>query len=187
MALDANPYITQTAYAAAAGEVIAYPTEAVWGLGCDPFCEPAVQKILRLKRRPQAKGVILIAGSMAQVEFLLHDLDLKYRERLMQTWPGPNTWLVPHHCRVPESIHGRFDTVAVRVTEHPVVKSLCETIGGPLVSTSANPQGLPPAQTQLRARSYFGQAIHYCPGVVGNAVNPSQIRHLLTGDVIRPA
>lgn len=186
----ANPKITQCAKALAAGDVIAYPTEAVWGLGCDPFNGDAVEKILQLKNRAQAKGVILIAGHIKQLDFLLHDLSDTHKAQLDKGWPGPHTWLVPHHNRVPAFIHGEFDTVAVRVTTHPVVKALCHNLGGPIVSTSANPQGLPPATTSLKTRCFFsnnrfGHSVRYCPGSVGNANKPSRIQHLITGDVIR--
>ena len=186
----ANPKVTQCADALAAGEVVAYPTEAVWGLGCDPFNRHAVEKVLQLKNRAQAKGVILIAGDIQQLDFLLFDLAPEYSKQLQSSWPGPHTWLVPHHNRVPAFIHGDFDTVAVRVTTHPVVKALCHHLGGPIVSTSANPQGLPPATTSLKARCYFsnnrlGHKVHYCPGSVGKANKPSRIQHLITGDVIR--
>ena len=186
----ANPNITQCANALAAGEVIAYPTEAVWGLGCDPFNRSAVEKILQLKNRAQAKGVILIAGHTKQLDFLLHDLSDTHKAQLQKSWPGPQTWLIPHHNRVPAFIHGDFDTVAVRVTTHPVVKALCYRLGSPIVSTSANPQGLQPATTNLKARCYFannrfGHQLHYCPGMVGNANKPSQIQHLITGKIIR--
>lgn len=187
---SANPYLHQHAYALAAGAVLAYPTEAVWGLGCDPFDEQAVNTILQLKSRAVSKGVILIAGDMSQVNFLLHDLSPEHKQQLKDTWPGPHTWLVPHNNRVPHFVHGDFDTVAVRVSAHPTVQALCQRFGGPIVSTSANPQGLPEARTQLKARSYFahnrfGHTLHYCSGSVGKAVKPSKIQHLLTGEIIR--
>ncbi|HEY7774251.1 MAG TPA: Sua5/YciO/YrdC/YwlC family protein [Marinagarivorans sp.] len=187
----ANPKVTQCAYAVAAGEVIAYPTEAVWGLGCDPFDAHAVNRILQLKNRAASKGVILIAGDMAQLHFLLHDLSAQHKQTLNESWPGANTWLIPHHNRVPSYIHGAFDTVAVRVTAHPAVKALCHRLGHPIVSTSANPQGLKPASNQLKARTYFkhnrfGHSVYYCPGNVSDAQGqPSQIRHLITGDIVR--
>lgn len=186
-ALQANPYLQQAAYTVAAGGVIAYPTEAVWGLGCDPFNEDAVHHILKLKRRPVHKGVILVAGSLDQVAFLLEDLPTHAIAQLNQTWPGPHTWLLPHNNRVPPTIHGAFDTVAVRVSEHPVIQSLCAKVGGPIVSTSANPQGKEPAKTQWRARCYFGHAVTYCPGTIGKAQAPSTIKNLMTGEIIRSA
>lgn len=188
----ANPKIQQHAYALAAGGVLAYPTEAVWGLGCDPFNEQAVNTILQLKNRAVGKGVILIAGSLDQVAFLLQDLQPEHITQLRHTWPGAHTWLVPHKNRVPSFIHGDFDTVAVRVSAHPVVQALCSRFGGPIVSTSANPQGLPEARTQLKARSYFshnrfGHRLNFCSGSVGKAAKPSKIQHLLTGDILRGA
>lgn len=178
--------ISQAATALSEGEVIAYPTEAVWGLGCDPFNRTAVHKILALKKRPEEKGLILIAGDIKQFEFILHSLDQDLRARLEQSWPGPNTWLVPHHQRVPHWISGRFDTVALRVSDHPLVQELCDAFG-PIVSTSANPQGLAPARDSLRVRRYFGKQVRVVPGVLGKRKNPSEIRDLVSGKLIRPA
>ena len=82
-------------------------------------------------------------------------------------------------------ISGAHSSVALRVSAHPVVRALCQQFGGPLVSTSANPQNLAPATTQLRARGYFGDAVHYAPGAVGKQRNPSQIKDLLSDKVLR--
>jgi L-threonylcarbamoyladenylate synthase len=180
-----NPKINQAALIVASGGVLAYPTEAVWGLGCDPFNQDAVERLLSLKNRSPSKGLILLAGTVQQLEFLIKDLTVSQRETLLNSWPGPNTWLIPHCNRVPDFIHGDFATVAVRVSPHPVVQALCLAVGGPIVSTSANPQGLAPALTQLRARCYFGNGVHYCPGVVGKSAKPSKIQDLLTGQIIR--
>lgn len=185
--IESNPYIQQAAYALAAGEVVAYPTEAVWGLGCDPFDEVAIQKVLTLKKRAVRKGVILVAASLDQVGFLLDDLPASARGKLEASWPGPYTWLIPHQGRVPAMVHGAFDTVAVRVSAHPVVQSLCKKFGGPIVSTSANPQAMQPAKSQWRARCYFQNNVYYCPGSIGQAKAPSTIKHLITGEVIRSA
>ncbi len=170
------------------GNVIAYPTEAVWGLGCDPFDEDAVNKILNLKNRKAEKGVILVAGHIDQFYFLLKDLDWSLRERLFATWPGPNTWLVEHNNRVPSWISGKHSTVALRVSEHPVVQALCTKFGGPIVSTSANPQGLPAATNATKVRQYFKQHPDMptlSQGVVGGLTKPSTIRDLTTGTVLR--
>lgn len=167
------------------GGVIAYPTEAVWGLGADPFNFHAVEKILSLKQRPQAKGLILVAASMQQFDFVLRFLTDEQRRILAASWPGPRTWLVPHNGQIPEWICGRFDSVALRVSSHPVVRALCKTWGGPIVSTSANPQGLSPARFGFRAREYFGPQVFYAPGQVNLLANPSEIRDLLSGRVLR--
>lgn len=179
-----HPLIRHAAHHVASGNVLAYPTEGVWGLGADPRNQHAVQAILNLKRRPAAKGVILVAANMDQFAPILRHLDNRQRAALATSWPGPNTWLVPHFDEVPYWICGDHSTVALRVSAHPVVRALCE-LAGPLVSTSANPQGLPPARTALKARCYFGDEVFYAPGQVYRNAKPSTIRDLATGAVIR--
>ncbi len=174
------------AEAVARGGVIAYPTEAVWGVGCDPFSEAAVERLLELKQRPRDKGLILIAGDWQQLDFLLQGLSAEQMQQLKQTWPGPNTWLVPHHGRVPEWLCGRFDSIALRITAHPPVISLCEAAGGPLVSTSANTAGEAPALEMAQVQRYFGDRLDFIlPGPLGGAAAPSRIRDLVTGEEIR--
>lgn len=169
-----------------AGGVVACPTEAVWGLSCDPFSSIAVRRLLQLKNRPQSKGLILIAGAQWQLEFLLHDLPPEQRERLYSSWPGAATWLVPHHQRVPAWIHGEHDTVAVRVSQHPVVASLSEAWGGPLVSTSANPAGAQAPRFAFQVQRYFGGALDdLLPGAVGAQRRPTPIRDLATSQIVR--
>lgn len=165
--------------------MVAYPTEAVWGLGADPFDAAAVGFVLALKKRDPGKGLILVGSHERQFRFLLQSLSEQQRTKLRMSWPGPNTWLVPHMGRVPEWICGRFDTVAVRVSAHPVVCALCDAFGGPIVSTSANPQGLPPPRFVYRARRYFGDNVYYVPGQVDQNANPSIIRDLRTDRVVR--
>lgn len=181
----ARPKIRRCRDALRIGEVIAYPTEAVWGLGCDPFVTEAVQKILRLKQRHWSKGLILVASDIRQLDFLLWDLPLSQHHVLRQSWPGHVTWLVEHKGRVPPEISGQHDTVAVRVSAHKGVIELCDAFAGPIVSTSANPQGLPPATSQVSARRYFGNHVVYAPGRVGNAKAPSSIRDLRSNTIIR--
>jgi L-threonylcarbamoyladenylate synthase len=177
--------IAQAMHALAAGEVIAYPTEAVWGLGCDPFNQEAVHKILALKHRPEDKGLILVADRIEQFEFILRSLTQEQRAQLKAAWPGPTTWLVPHHKLVPHWISGKYSSVALRVSNHPLVKELCRDYG-PIVSTSANPQGLQPAKDSLRVRRYFGNQVKIVPGTLGKQQKPSEIRDLISGEVVRP-
>lgn len=167
------------------GGVIAYPTEAVWGLGCDPWHETAVYRLLALKERPLHKGLIVVAADIQQLDFLLHDLPAAWFNTLRASWPGPNTWLVPHQQRLPDWISGQHETVALRVTDHPDVQALCR-LTGPLVSTSANPAGRPAARSRLRVEQYFGgQLDGILPGELGGRRNPSLIRDLRTGNVLR--
>lgn len=168
------------------GGVVACPTEAVWGLSCDPRNEWAVERLLALKGRSPDKGLILVAAGEEQLEFLLADLAPEQRRVLSSSWPGPSTWLVPHHGRVGPLIRGVHDTVAVRVSAHPGLAALCTAFGGPLVSTSANPAGCRPPRAGFQVRRYFGDLLDYVlPGAVGSADRPTQIRDLASGRIIR--
>ncbi|QDH71289.1 L-threonylcarbamoyladenylate synthase [Marilutibacter alkalisoli] len=139
--------ITAAVAALRRGGVIAYPTEAVWGLGCDPFNEAAVLRLLDIKQRPVDKGLILIASGVGQLDPLIdwEALSASQRDTVLANWPGPHTWVVPATPRMPRWITGVHDSVAVRVSAHPDVIVLCDSFGGPLVSTSANLTGKPPA------------------------------------------
>ncbi|MEM9254482.1 MAG: Sua5/YciO/YrdC/YwlC family protein [Pseudomonadota bacterium] len=168
------------------GGVIACPTEAVWGLSCDPFDRAAVTRLLELKQRPVEKGLILVASHQAQLDFLLDGLSSDQLAALDESWPGPNTWLVPHNGRVPHWVCGEHNTVAIRVSGHPVVSALCTAWGGPLVSTSANPGGARPAVEAFQVHRYFGDALDdVLPGRVGKRGKPSTIRHLASGETVR--
>lgn len=133
-----------------AGAVIAYPTEGVWGLGCDPFDEAAVHRLLAIKQRPVEKGMILIAGDDAQLDAIVDwtGLPPERAAAVRATWPGAHTWVMPALPQVPPWITGSHDSVAVRVSAHPPVVALCAAFGGPLVSTSANFAGAPTARVR---------------------------------------
>ncbi|MDP6198058.1 MAG: Sua5/YciO/YrdC/YwlC family protein [Porticoccaceae bacterium] len=169
-----------------ASGVVAYPTEAVWGLGCDPFSEIAVRKILNLKQRSVNKGLILIADHADRFTAYLQGLDQDHVQRFSAVYDKPTTWLVPDNGVAPAWIVGEHATLALRIVRHPLAAALCQLFDGPLVSTSANPQGLPAAKTALKVKTYFGQHIDFVtPGVVGHARNSSEIKNILTGEVIR--
>lgn len=171
------------------GGVIAYPTEAVWGLGCDPWDLQAVQQIWQLKQRPWHKGLILVASRWQHIQPLIAHLNDEQIQRLRNTWPGPNTWLLPDDVNwVPQWIKGQHESVAVRISAHPLVERLCDALGGPIVSTSANPASLAPAKTRLKLRQYFGEDLDYVlPGNLGASFQPSQVRDLITNKIIRSA
>lgn len=170
------------------GGVIAYPTEAVWGLGCDPYNAAAVQRLLALKRRPQYKGLILVAADEAQIEPLLTPLDAHQRRALRATWPGPHTWLLPDpQGLIPHWIKGCHAQVAVRVSAHPLVQALCRAYGGPLVSTSANRSAAEPARSKLKVSTYFGCSLDFIlPGPLGGHEKPTVIRNIVDMATIRP-
>jgi L-threonylcarbamoyladenylate synthase len=178
--------VQQAAREIRAGAVIAYPTEAVWGLGCDPWDEVAVDRLLAIKNRSVSKGLILVADNIRQFDFLFEDFPETWMDQMASTWPGPNTWLVPHQGLLPEWVTGDHNSVALRVSDHPLVRELCALVG-PLISTSANPQGRPAARTRLRVEQYFrGQLDLVLGGALGGRKSPSVIRDLVTGEVVRP-
>ena len=171
-------HLQQAATCIRNGGVIAYPTEAVWGLGCDPANDAAVRRILALKKRPIEKGLILIGSDLAQFEGWIKPLSPEDLAQVQATWPGPVTWVLPCYESVPESVRGKHDSVAIRISAHPQVRALCE-LTGPLISTSANPAGREPARTSLRIRQYFSQGVDYLlPGSLGGRSAPSEIRTL---------
>ncbi|SFU68815.1 L-threonylcarbamoyladenylate synthase [Halomonas korlensis] len=168
------------------GGVIAYPTEAVWGLGCDPDSDVALTRLLRLKRRDPSKGMILVAASIDQFAPWLEGLPLEQHAPLVASWPGPTTWLVPDNGRSRPLVRGAHDRVALRVSDHPLVVALCQAFGGPLVSTSANLADEPPAMTAEAVREVFGDELdHVLEGRLGGLERPSTIRDLATGRVLR--
>lgn len=168
-----------------AGAVIAYPTEAVWGLGCDPDNPAALARLLALKARNPAKGMILIAGSVAQIEAWLDGLSGAQRERLLSSWPGPVTWLIPDNGRTHPLVKGQHDKVALRVSDHPLVKMLTDAFGGPIISTSANRTGNAPMRSAEAIDAEWQNEVVIVPGALGGRERPSAIRDLLTGDVLR--
>lgn len=169
------------------GKVLAYPTEAIWGLGCDPENEAATLRLLEIKGRPVKKGLILVAASVSQIEHLLTGLSRKQRQQLVASWPGPTTWLIPDvNDQVPNWIKGEHESVAVRVTAHSMVGALCESFGGPIVSTSANRSNQPPARSALQVVKHLGQDIDgIVHGRLGGQTRPSTIIDALTGKVLR--
>jgi len=168
-------------------EVIAYPTEAVFGVGCDPDSEVAVTRLLTLKQRPVEKGLILIAASFEQLKPYIDDsmLTSAQRETIFSSWPGPVTFVFPALPTTPRWLTGRFDSLAVRVTDHPLVIELCNRFGKPLVSTSANLTGLPPCRTAEEVSAQFGSEFPVVIGETGGRLNPSEIRDALTGELFR--
>ncbi|WOD06065.1 L-threonylcarbamoyladenylate synthase [Marinomonas sp. GJ51-6] len=168
------------------GGVIAYPTEAVWGLGCDPFNESAVRRILDLKSRPEYKGLILIAGAEQQLTPWLNTLDPKIADRLISINETPTSWVVPDTSITPSWVRGEHQSVAIRLSQHKPVQALCKAFQGVLVSTSANPAGLDPAMTAEEVSAYFGNqidAIYDAP--LGGASQPSQVRDIISDTLFR--
>lgn len=167
------------------GGVIAYPTEGVYGLGCLPDDLPAVQRVLSIKRRDAAKGLILIASDALQLEGWV---DLPETAALPEPDPAhPVTWIVPPGPLVSPLLRGDHDSIAVRLTTNPVALALCDAVGSPLVSTSANLSGKRTARNRFVLRRQFADVVDYIvPGDCGPSSGPSEIRDLISGRILRP-
>ncbi|MBE0370046.1 L-threonylcarbamoyladenylate synthase [Pseudoalteromonas aurantia 208] len=170
------------------GQVICYPTEAVFGLGCDPDNQNAVEALLAIKQRDVAKGLILIADDYSQCLPYVDDtkIPMDMRADIFSSWPGAVTWVLPAKTSTPKWLTGVHSTIAVRVTAHPTVKALCQQFGKPLVSTSANLSGQEPVASLEEAKRVFTTQVgFYVDAPLGGASAPSQIKHALTGAVLR--
>lgn len=174
-----KPLITDSVIEAAhwlqQGQLLAYPTESVWGIGCDPFNQQAVQQLLAIKQRPIEKGMIVVTDSASRLEVLLNSLNAEQRQLVLDSWRNDtdsdvnsqqaHTWLLPLSENLPVSIPawitGSHHSVAVRVIDHPLVQQLCRQVVsvhnpyGFVVSTSCNPSGQPPALSLAEAQAYF--------------------------------
>ncbi|TBR41553.1 tRNA threonylcarbamoyladenosine biosynthesis protein RimN [Marinomonas agarivorans] len=168
------------------GGIIAYPTEAVWGLGCDPFNEEAVKKLLTLKSRPIEKGMILVAGTAQQLQPWCAELPDELAQKLLTPCQSPTTWLVEDEHIAPTWIRGKFTSTAIRLSQHEGVQALCQAFGGVIVSTSANPSEQEPARTLPEVQAYFSEQIDgIFLGELGAATQPSQIKNLRDDSLIR--
>lgn len=170
----------------AAGGIIAYPTETVYGLGCDPFNGGAVLHLLALKQRHIEQGLILVASHFGQLEPLLLPLNPAIRERVASPGATPVTWVLPCQPDIPLWLRGRHTSLAVRITTHPLAAALCSEWDGPLVSTSANIHGRHPATTPLAIHRAFNNRLDYIlHGTTGTGGRHSEIRNGLTGAILR--
>lgn len=167
------------------GGIIAYPTEGVYGLGCDPLNGSAVLRLLALKRRNWRQGLIVIGANLDQLRAFISSDDPGLLDRLRSSWPNAVSWVVPASPRTPSWITGGRSTIVVRVPAHELARALCR-VCGPLVSTSANLHGRPPARTTWAVHRMFGSVLDLViPGALGGRSGPSEIRDALTGAVYR--
>ena len=178
--------IDQAARIVLVGGVIAYPTEAVYGIGCLPTNREALERIVAIKRRDARKGLIVVAAGIDQLAGLAEIPGGKAGDRIRSDWPGPVTWIVPAKPGLPGLLTGGRHTIAVRVSDHPVVRRLCLRTGSALVSTSANFSGRSAARSALAVRRTLGGKIDYVlAGPLGKLSRPTEIRDWRSGEILR--
>ncbi|HEX7381992.1 MAG TPA: Sua5/YciO/YrdC/YwlC family protein [Nevskiaceae bacterium] len=185
-AVDAGADLAAAVTALRTGGVVAYPTEGVWGVGCDPRDAAAVDRVIALKHRDWRKGLILIAADFDALRSYVQPTASDVLARALGTWPGPVTWVFPAGPGCPERVRGAHPTIAVRVTAHPLAAALCRAFGGALVSTSANQAGAPAALNAQDVRRQLGDGVDVVvPGALGGLAGPTAIRDVLTGAWLR--
>jgi len=180
--------IAQAASALTSGRVVAYPTEAVYGVGCDPMNEQAVASIWTMKQRSAGMGLIVVGSNWQQLVSFMSPLESLHHARLVSSWPDAVTWIVPVASGVPIWLTGGRDTIALRWTKHPDVCALCDAFGGAIVSTSANLHGFPPCVSSDCVEQAFSEQVNFAgvlQGCLGVGTRPTPIRDLLTGAWIR--
>lgn len=169
-----------------AGEIIAYPTEAVFGLGVDPHNQTAIQKLLAIKHRHSAQGLIVVAANLEQLDDWI---DAAYIARHFPQIQATAihqravTWCVPCRETCNPFLTGTHPTLAIRISAHPQIIALCNAFAGGIVSTSANPHGLSPARDYQSAKAYFpdifclhGQTIQSAPSMIKIAATGALLR-----------
>lgn len=185
----------------AQGKILAYPTESVWGLGCDAFNEQAVNTLLALKNRPVEKGLIVLTSADTLVQDFLAPLPNHRQSDIINAWKydeqkkQATTWLfdIPNSVHIPHNVRGVHSSLAIRVINHAKVQAVCEQLAadksqnrfGFLISTSCNLNGEPPAKDFKTAHAYFGDKVCYLLGETLNFDKPSQIKHANTGELVR--
>ncbi len=168
------------------GGVVAYPTESCYGLGCDPNNPGAIRRILHIKRRSRSKGLILIADNLSRLRFFVKNIPPQYRQEILDSWPGPYTWLLPARTRVSHWLRGDHPSIAVRITAHRYAKALCCAADMAIVSTSANRSRRRVLRCAARVGQEFGGEIDcIMEGHIGLSRSPSVIRDGLTGELVR--
>lgn len=184
------------------GKLLAYPTESVWGLGCDAMNEQAVTQILQIKNRSMDKGLIVITDNSERIKPLLKNLNPQQKQIVIESWTANNqrqatTWLLPiddnNQNFIPKWITGQHDSVAVRVIANRQIQQVCQSLVsetnpfGLLVSTSCNIANLPPAKNLQQAQNYFStnNNVTYLRGETLSYALPSQIKNALDLTVLR--
>lgn len=184
--------IRQIAYRIRRGALIAYPTDTIWGLGCHPLCQSTINRLQQLKQRPAGKGLILLSSSIEFCEYYIDEATLsEYFDRLSKPQPTPVTWVVKSSAKCPQWLTGKSTTIAIRITNKPLVQQLCDTIRSPLTSTSANYSGRPASRNGLQVHKNFQHQVDFIldgfnhHSTDGSRPQASQIRDIQTNKVFR--
>ena len=167
------------------GAVFGYPTDTIWGFGCHPLRADSVCRILEIKQRSVDKGLILLSSRLEYCADFI-DLEPQQKETIRFPCARPTSWLVPASASCPVWIRGKFPTVAIRITDHPLLQTLCDALQAPVVSTSANRAGRPPVRNALQMHKQFSTELDaIVTGFDAGSGRPSEIKFLHDGSSVR--
>ena len=182
---EANDPIEHAASLVRDGGVIAHATEGVWGLACDPFNTAAIERLLAIKARDVAQGLIVAGSDAGQFAAELDLLDDERRGEVISGGPGPTTWLGSNH-RFSRHVTGDHATVAIRVPGHDQAREILAASGGLMISTSANLSGAPSALTFEEANTAVGNLVDFVgPGRTAGRGAASKIIDATSGNALR--
>jgi L-threonylcarbamoyladenylate synthase len=167
------------------GAVFGYPTDTIWGFGCHPLIAESVSRILKIKNRSSHKGLILLSSRLEFCEPYV-DADSDRLNPIRFPAEQPTTWLVDASENCPPWLRGRNPTIAIRITDHPFVESICEKLKSPIVSTSANRAGKSTVRNLIQLRNQFGNELDFMiGGYETGSGQQSEIVFLSDGNILR--
>ena len=172
-------------HAVSKGAVFGYPTDTIWGFGCHPLIASSANRIRQIKNRSPDKGLILLSSRLEYCMAYV-DVEADQLQPVQVDSHQPTTWLVPASDFCPPWIRGNHATVAIRITDHPLVRLICDRLQAPIVSTSANRAGKSSVRNSQQMRKQFRYELDFIvTGFAAGANRPSAIKSLATGNSLR--
>jgi L-threonylcarbamoyladenylate synthase len=177
--------LNRFAHAISQGAIFGCPTDTIWGFGCHPLIASSVARILQIKNRSPDKGLILLSSKLEYCAAYV-GVDSEQLEPIQSPADHPTTWLVPASGDCPIWIRGNYPTVAIRITNHPLLAFLCDRLQAPIVSTSANRSSKATVRNSVQMRKQFGNELDFIvSGFATGSNRPSEIKSLLSRATIR--
>ena len=162
-----------------------YPTETVYGLGADPFDRGAVNRIFRIKGRDPGKPISLLIPDVDTLEDIVQEVPALGRELMDRFWPGPLTLVLKASPHLPEELLSGGDSIAVRISSHPIAAALLRKLGGPLTATSANRSDQAPCRSAAEVARIFGDELDLVvDGGPSRTDRPSSIVDVSSGHTV---
>ena len=141
------------------GQVIAYPTETIYGLGADVFNKKAVGKVYKLKARDYGLPISVLISDLDMLSDIVQDIPDSAFPLIHKFWPGRITMIFVAKGKIAKNLITNTGKVGVRYSSHPIAQALVKSFGGPITTTSANLSDYPPSLTVKHVQKYFGNKL----------------------------